>query len=387
MPARSFLPYGHQWIFDDDIEAVISVLRSEWITQGPLIERFERAVAERCGARYAVAMSSGTAALHAACFAAGIRAGDEVITTPLSFVATANCALYQRGTPVFADVRPDTLTIDVKAIADKISRKTKAIIPMDYAGHPCDFDAILVLAKRQGLTVIEDAAHALGAVYRGRPVGALSDMTVFSFHPVKLLTTGEGGMVLTNSDHFYGRLRVFRTHGITRQAEQYQDEDQGPWYYEMQELGYNYRITDFQCGLGLSQLQKLDRFLARRQHIAARYTAAFSDVSEITLPVTLPQCESAWHLYIIRLNLERLRVGRGQIFMALRSQDIGVNVHYIPIPWHPHYRRLGYQKGQWPVAEAAYEGMLSLPIWPGMANDDVDRTVDAVRSVLAEYRK
>lgn len=381
------IPYARQWIFDDDIEAVIAVLRSDWLTQGAVIEQFERTLAERCGARHAVAVSSGTAALHAACFAAGIGPGDEVVTTPLSFAATANCVLYQGGTPVFADVRPDTLTMDPVAAKAACTDKTKAVIAMDYAGHPCDLGEIQALGRAHKLTIIEDAAHALGATYRGKPVGGLADMTIFSFHPVKHITTGEGGMILTNDEALSERLRLFRSHGITRDPHRYVRKDEGGWYYEVQALGFNYRITDFQCALGLTQLGKLDKFLAKRREIASAYGAVLGEIEEIELPVTLPGCESAWHLYPIRLCLERLRVGRAEIFRALRDAGIGVNVHYIPIPWHPHYQALGYNKGEWPVAEGVYQRMISLPIFPAMTDRDVEDVITAVKKVVGDFRK
>ena len=384
---HEFLPYGRQWIDEEDIDAVISVLRSDWITQGPLVQRFEQAVAEQCGALYGVAMANGTAALHAACVAAGIGDGDQVITTPLSFVASANCVLYCGGQPIFADVCTDALTIDVTEIEKRLTPKTKAIIAVDFSGHPCELDEIRAFAQKHNLIVIEDAAHSLGAFYKGKPVGGLSDMTVLSFHPVKHITTGEGGMVLTNNPEFAERLERFRTHGITRQRESFQEVDQGPWYYEMLDLGHNSRITDFQCALGLSQLNKLNMFVESRRELARCYQESLEELQEIQLPIELPTVRSSYHLFPIRLQLQQLKKTRREIFQELQDCGLGVNVHYIPIPWHPFYQKLGYQKKQWPVAEAAYEELISLPIWPAMSKNDVDRVIQSVKKVVGHSKK
>jgi len=386
VPVRqTLLPYGHQKIDDDDIHAVVEVLRSDWITTGPQVAAFEAAFAEYVGAKYAVSCSSGTAALHAAVFAAGIGPGDEVITTPMTFAASANCVLYQGGIPIFVDVRPDTLNIDPSRIKSAITAKTKAIIPVDYTGQPVDLDEINAIAAEHNLVVIEDAAHALGARYRQRPIGTLTTMTTFSLHPVKHITTGEGGMITTDDAELARRLRMFRNHGITTEARDRQE--QASWFYAMVALGYNYRLTDFQCALGLSQLQKLAGWLAHRREIADRYTAAFAEMPEIQPPVIVSDHESAWHLYVIQLNLEHLRVGRDQIFQALRAENIGVNVHYIPVPLHPYYQKLGYGKGQWPVAESAYERIVSLPIFPMMSAQDVDDVITACAKVIRAYHK
>jgi UDP-4-amino-4,6-dideoxy-N-acetyl-beta-L-altrosamine transaminase len=383
-PVRStMLPYGRQSVDDQDIQAVLSVLRSGWLTTGPAVTEFETAFAKAVGADHAVAVSSGTAALHAAAFAAGIGSADEVITTPMTFAATANCVRYQGGTVVFADVRRDTLTLDPAKVEALVMPKTKAIITVDFAGQPSDMDDLNALASRHGLTVIEDAAHALGATYRGRRVGALADLTTFSLHPVKHITTGEGGMVTTDDPDMAARLRMFRTHGITTEFRQ--RETEGSWFYEMTALGYNYRLTDLQSALGLSQLGKLEAWVARRRAIAARYTTAFAALPEIETPIVLPDRQPAWHLYVIRLNLDRLRVGRSELFRALRAENIGVNVHYIPVPWHPYYQSLGYKKGEWPVAEGAYERMISLPIFPAMTDRDVEDVIAAVRKVVTAY--
>jgi perosamine synthetase len=386
IPVRpALLPYGHQCIDDDDVAAVRDALRSDWLTTGPKVAEFEKLFGSAVNAKHAVAVSNGTAALHAAISAVGITSGDEVITTPMTFAASANCVRYQGGTVVFADVREDTLNLDPEAVAAKITDRTKAIVTVDFAGLPSDLDEIDKLARRHGLTVIEDAAHSLGAVYRGRPVGSLFALTTFSLHPVKHITTGEGGMITTDSDRLANSLRTFRNHGITVDARQ--RELQGSWYYEIDELGYNYRLTDIQSALGISQLRKLPRWLERRRSIAKAYTEAFADVPELETPVVCGDRESAWHLYVIRLNLERLSVGREQIFRALRAENIGVNVHYIPVPWHPYYQRLGYRKGEWPVAEKAYERLISLPMWAAMTDSDVSDTVSAVRKVLTNYRQ
>jgi UDP-4-amino-4,6-dideoxy-N-acetyl-beta-L-altrosamine transaminase len=385
-PVRpTLLPYGRHSIDDDDVNAVVEVLRSDWLTTGPRVEQFERAVADYVGARFAVAVSSGTAALHAAAFAAGLGAGDEVITTPLTFVASANCALYVGATPVFADVHDVTLTIDPRRIAERINARTRAIIAVDFTGQPADFDEILELASRHGLVVIADAAHSLGATYRGRRVGTLADMTVFSTHPVKHITTGEGGLVTTDDEALATRLRRFRNHGITSDARA--RHEAGAWFYEMVDLGFNYRLTDVQCALGLSQLPKLDGWLARRRAIAARYTRALAEVPALRVPVVPDDRVSAWHLYVVRVQREGLRegVGRDAVFRALRAENIGVNVHYIPVTLHPFYKALGHRPGECPVAEGAYEELISLPIFPGMTDADADDVISAVHKVVQAY--
>lgn len=383
---KTYLPYGHQWIDEDDIAAVVEVLRSDWVTTGPRVAEFEARLADYVGAKYAVVFSSGTAALHAAAFAAGIGPGDEAITTPITFVASTNCVLYQGGKPVFADVQPDTLNIDPREIEKRITPRTGALIAVDYTGQPCDLEEINEIAQNHGLIVIEDAAHALGAKYRGQRVGSLSDMTVFSFHPVKHITTGEGGAVVTNDAELARQLRVFRNHGITTEARE--REEAGGWFYEMVDLGYNYRLTDIQCALGLSQMDKLDGWLARRREIAKRYDRAFAELPQVITPTVREDRESAWHLYMIRLNLERLRVGRAEVFAAVRTENIGVNVHYIPVHLHPYYRkRFGYKAGDYPVAEAAYDQLITLPIFPKMTDDDVQDVITAVRKVVEYFRK
>jgi len=379
------LPYGHQCIDEADVRSVVEALRSAWLTTGPKVAEFEEAFAAAVGAAHAVAVSSGTAALHAAAFAAGIGPGDAVITTPMTFVSTANCVRFLGATVVFADVRPDTLAIDPSQIETLITPRTRAVIAVDYAGQPADMDEINDLATRHGLVVIEDAAHSLGGRYGGRPVGSLASLTTFSLHPVKHITTGEGGMVTTDDRRLAERLRRFRNHGIA--ADFRQRESVGTWFYEMEDLGFNYRLTDLQCALGLSQLAKLPRWIARRREIAAAYTAAFEALPEIETPLILPDRDAAWHLYPIRLRLDCLRAGRAEIFGALRAENIGVNVHYIPVPWHPYYRKLGYAQGQWPVAERAYERLISLPLFASMSDHDVEDVIGAVDKVAARYRR
>ena len=386
-PVRNtLLPYGRQLIGEDDIQAVVDVLRSDWLTTGPKVGEFEEAFAAQVGAKYAVSFSSGTAALHGAAFAAGLKPGDEAITTPMTFATTANCVLYQGATPVFADVCADTLNLDPEKVAERITPRTRAILPVDYAGHPADMDAILELAVRHGLLVIEDACHALGAEYRGRRTGSVADMTVFSFHPVKHVATGEGGMVTTGRADYADTLRRFRNHGISSDARQRQAE--GQWRYEMVLLGFNYRLTDIACALGLSQLKKLKANLLRRREIAALYAAAFRDLAGVMPPAVRTDADPAWHLYPIRLNLERLSANRAQIFRALRAENIGVNVHYIPVHCHPYYRdRFGYQGGEYPIAEDAYERLISLPMFHAMSDEDADDVIHALRKVISHYAR
>ena len=378
------LPYGHQQIDQEDINAVVEVLRSDWITTGPKVAEFEDAFAAYVSSKYAVSFSSGTAALHGASFAAELGPGDEAITTPMTFCATANCVLYQRATPVFADICRDTLNIEPKEIERRITNKTKALLPVDYAGHPADLEEILDLADRHGLVVIEDACHALGAEYKGKRVGRISHMTVFSFHPVKHITTGEGGMVTTDDADFAQRLRMFRNHGIDSGPRERQNN--GTWCYDMVSLGYNYRLTDFGCALGISQLRKLEANLARRRQIANQYTAAFQEIPGI-MPLTVHQdVNPAWHLYPIKLNLANLRFGRAEIFAALRGEGLGVNVHYIPVHLHSYYRKkFGYKIGDYPVAEGVYEQLITLPMFHAMSAQDVDDVIEAVSKVVDDY--
>ncbi|MGD1024288.1 MAG: UDP-4-amino-4,6-dideoxy-N-acetyl-beta-L-altrosamine transaminase [Candidatus Sulfotelmatobacter sp.] len=381
---KTLLPYGRQSIGEEDIQAVVNVLRSDWLTTGPKVAEFEEAFAAWVGAKHAVSFSSGTAALHGAAFAAGLKAGDEAITTPMTFAATANCVLYQGATPVFADVSPDTLNLDPEQVAERITDRTKAVLAVDYAGHPADLDAIHDVAASEGCIVIEDASHAPGAEYKRRRAGSIADMTVFSFHPVKHLATGEGGMVTTNRADFAETLRRFRNHGISSDARQRQSV--GQWHYEMVLLGFNYRLTDIACSLGLSQLKKLDENLARRREIAARYTAAFRDLEGVTVPAVRTDVKPAWHLYPIRVNLEKLTTDRGEIFRALRAENIGVNVHYIPVHLHPYYRdRFGYAAGAYPIAEEAYARLISLPMFHGMTDEDVGDVILAMEKAMGRF--
>jgi len=386
-PVREkLLPYGRQSVDEADIQAVVKVLRSDWLTTGPKVAEFEGAFAARVDAAHAVSFTSGTAALHAATFAAGLKAGDEALTSPMTFAATANCVLYQGATPVFVDVSADTLNLDPELITKKISPKTRAILPVDYAGHPADLSAIIEIAQGRGLIVIEDACHALGAEYRKKRVGSIADMTVFSFHPVKHITTGEGGMVVTDNPQFAETLRRFRNHGISSDARQRQTT--GQWHYEMVLLGFNYRLPDVACALGIEQLKKLDANLMRRREIAARYTAAFREVPAVIPPALRREVEPAWHLYPIRLDLAKLTADRAQIFRALRAENIGVNVHYIPVHFHPYYRdRFGYKPGDFPVAEDAYARLLSLPMFHAMTDQDTEDVIHAVGKVVGHYSR
>jgi UDP-4-amino-4,6-dideoxy-N-acetyl-beta-L-altrosamine transaminase len=381
---ETLLPYGRQAVDEDDIRAVVEVLRSDWLTTGPRVEEFESAFAQYVQARHAVAFCSGTAALHGAAVAAGLQEGKEAITTPMTFCATANCVLYSHARPVFADICSDTLNLDPQQVEQRISSRTKAILPVDYAGHPADLAAIHEIAGRNGCVVIEDACHALGAEYRGQRVGGLSHMTVFSFHPVKHITTGEGGMVTTNDDELARKLRMLRNHGINSEARTRQAS--GQWFYEMVLLGYNYRLTDIGCALGLSQLRKIDTNLARRRQIVARYSEAFGRLQGVVVPAQKADVNPAWHLYPIRIDRKRVACDRGQVFCALRAENIAANVHYIPVHLHPYYQQnLGYKRGDFPLAEAAYEGLISLPMFHGMKDDDVDDVIHAMEKVLGHY--
>jgi perosamine synthetase len=383
---KTLLPYGRQAIEESDISAVVETLRSDWLTTGPKVVEFEEAMAARVGATYAVSFSSGTAALHGAASAAGLENGDEAVTSPLTFLATANCVLYQGAKPVFADVSPDSLNIDPEKIAGCIASRTKAILAVDYAGHPSDLKPILQLAERRGLIVIEDACHALGAQYQGRQVGSIAHMTVFSFHPVKHIALGEGGMVTTDDATYAERLRRFRNHGISSEVRQRQA--QGQWRYEMVSLGFNYRLTDIACALGIEQMKRLESNLARRRQIAASYDTAFGNLAGLLCPCVRSDVSPAWHLYPVRLELEKLSGDREKLFHALRAENIGVNVHYIPVHLQPYYRgRFGYQGGEFPVAESASERLISLPMFHGMSDDDVKDVIHAVQKVMAAFSR
>lgn len=385
-PVRgALLPYGKQCVDDLDRAAVDEVLRSDWLTTGPYVKAFEDCLTAFTGAKHGVAVSTGTAALHAAIHALNIQADDEVIVPAISFVASANCVLYAGAKPVFSDLERDTLNIDPDDLARKITSRTKAIVVVDFAGHPCDHDAIRDVARKHGLPVISDAAHSLGGVYKGRKVGTLQELTALSFHPVKHITTGEGGMVLTDDEGFDRSVRSFRHHGID--LDLHKRNAGRTWEYDVVTLGFNYRIPDINCALGTAQMQKLPLWLKRRQEIAAAYSSAFADVDVLEVPKERVECSSAWHLYVIRLNLDRLNVGRREFFTALRAENIGVNVHYIPIPWMTYYQSLGYRRGNWPVAEAEHERMISLPIFPAMSDQDVEDVIAAVRKVSDAYRR
>lgn len=381
---KTLLPYGKQLVDDEDRKAVDAVLRGDWLTTGPHVKAFENAVTEFTGAKHGVAVSTGTAALHAALHSIDIAPGDEVIVPAISFVATANCALYMGARPVFADLERETLNISPEEIQKKITPKTRAIVAVDFAGHPCDHDALRAIAKQHSLKVVSDAAHSLGATYKGRNVGMLQDLTALSFHPVKHITTGEGGMVISDDGEVDKRLRSFRHHGIDLD---FHKRNHGQtWQYDVVMLGFNYRIPDINCALGTAQMQKLPSWLQRRREIAAAYAKAFADLDTIDVPTEQSGCESAWHLYVVRLNLPKLTVGRKEFFTALRAENIGVNVHYIPIPWMSYYQSLGYRPGDWPVAETEYERTISLPIFPAMTDQDVDDVVAAVKKVSNAYR-
>jgi len=380
------IPYGRQCIEDDDIAAVLEALRGDWLTQGPAIERFERSLAERCGARHAVAVSNGTAALHLACLAAGVAPGDEGITSPITFLASATCLVYCGADARFADIDPDSWTIDPEQIREKITDRTKVLLPVDYGGLPCDLAGIREIADEHDLTVIQDACHSLGANYRGKPVGGtgFAELVCFSFHPVKTITTGEGGAVVTDDDLLARRLRRLRHHGIRRKPDELERAD-GPWYYELHEVGYNARITDIQCALGSSQLRKLDRFVSRRQQIAARYREAFAEEPSVVCQSTPEDRTNAHHLFAVRLD-ERTH-DRRTVFEALSREGIGTQVHYVPVHLQPFFReRFGTSEGDCPRAEGFYRGALSLPMFPTLSDADVDRVIDTTRRVLRRLR-
>lgn len=386
-PVRNnYLAYGRQTIDDEDIQSVVNVLKGDYLTTGPYVKEFEEKVAEYVGSKYAVAVSNGTAALHMACFAAGIKDGDEVIVSPMTFAASANAVLYCGGTPVFADIDPVTYNIDPEKIEEKITDKTKAIIPVDFSGQSVDMDRIKKIANEHELIIIEDAAHALGSEYKGRKVGSQADMVEFSFHPVKPITTAEGGIVTTNNEALYKKMMLFRTHGITRDFEVLQ-ENHGAWYYEQQALGYNYRLTDVQSALGTSQMDKIEGFINRRREIVRLYNDAFKDLKEIVTPFESEFSNSGWHIYVIKIKPELLKVTRKEIFEALQAENIGVNVHYLPVYLHPYYRNLGYEKGLCPNAEELYDNMITLPLFPSMTNEDVNDVLTAVNKVIDYYRK
>lgn len=379
--------YGHQYIDSEDIQSVVDVLKSDFLTCGPKIDELEKKLCELTGAKYAVAISNGTAALHVACLAAGVGEGDEVITTPITFAASANCALYCGAKPVFADVDKETYLIDPMEIESKITDKTRAVIAVDFTGQAAKLDSIKKLCEKHGLILIEDGAHSIGTKYDGRPVGSIADITTFSFHPVKTITGGEGGAVLTNNESIYNKLLLYRSHGITRNPNFLHNQTHGDWYYEQIDLGYNYRLTDIQAALIISQLNKLEDFKRRRAEIVKRYDEVFQEIPEIILQKECNRSDTVRHLYIIQLKLNRLKVGRKEIFDALAAENVCCNVHYIPVYYFPYYQSLGFKKGLCPIAEEIYEGIISIPLFYSMSDDDVNSVICAIKKVINYYRK
>lgn len=379
--------YGHQYIDDADVQAVCEVLTSDYLTCGPKVTALENRLCEITGAKYAVACSNGTAALHIAALAAGVGEGDELITTPITFAASANCGLYCGARPVFADINPRTYNIDPSSVRENITDKTKAVVAVDFTGQAVELDSLLEICHSQGIVLIEDGAHSIGTKYKGKPVGSIADMTTFSFHPVKTVTGGEGGAVLTNNSELYEKLLLFRSHGITREAKLLEHPSHGPWYYEQIDLGYNYRMTDIQCALILSQLDKLDKFSNRRKEIVAKYNEAFSKLPELFVQEEIAESDTTRHLYILRLNPDKLNIDRKGFFDALGAENICCNVHYIPVYWHPHYERLGYRRGICPNAEKLYNEIMSLPLYYSLTDKDVDDVIKAVTKIVDYYKK
>ena len=381
------ISYGHQFIDEDDIKAVEAVLRSDFLTCGPEIDKLEKKLCDITGAKYAVLCANGTAALHIACLSAGVGEGDEVITTPITFAASANCALYCGAKPVFADINEETYNLDPDEAEKKVTSKTKAIIPVDYTGQAAELKRFRQIADKHNLVFIEDAAHSIGTVYDGKNVGSIADMTTFSFHPVKTVTGGEGGAVLTNNEEYYKKLLLFRAHGITRDPSMMERESDGPWYYEQVALSTNYRMTDMQAALINSQLNKLKRFSDRRKEIVSKYNEAFSKMPEVFVQKEIPESDSTRHLYILRIKPEMLSIDRAKFFEAMSAEGIGCNVHYIPVYRHPYYEHLGYKKGLCPKAEKLYSEIMSIPLYPAMTDKDVDDVIEAVTKIVDYYRK
>ena len=380
--------YGKQWIDEDDVAAVAETLRSPYITCGPKVTEMEKCLEEYTGAKHAVAVSNGTAALHCACIAAGIGAGDELITTPLTFAASANCALYCGARPVLADVDLETYNIDPASVEERITEKTKAVVAVDFTGQAVDHKAIRAICDKHGLVFIEDAAHAIATKYNGRQVGSLADMTTFSFHPVKTITGGEGGAITTNNEEYYKKLVLAHTHGITHDADLMEEAPhEGPWYYEQIDLGYNFRITDIQAALIVSQMKKLDMFAARRKEIVKKYDEAFKEMPEIIVQKEIPESDTCRHLYIIRLDLDKLTCTRREFFDAMSAENVQCQIHYVPVYWFPYYKHLGYEKGLCPNAEEIYKGIMSIPLYPKMTDQDVDDVIHAVKKVVENYRR
>lgn len=387
-PVRSSkIYYGHQYIDESDISAVVNVLKSDFLTCGPKINELEDKLCEITRAKYALAVSNGTAALHLSCLAAGLGEGDEVITTPLTFAASANCALYCGAVPVFADVDLSSYLISPEDIRKKITPNTKAIVAVDFTGVSVALDEIREICNEYNLILIEDAAHSIGTKYGNCYIGNIADMTTFSFHPVKTITGGEGGAILTNSKELYDKLLLLRSHGITRNIELLERKEQEDWYYEQLCLGYNYRMTDMQAALIVSQLEKLDKFKERRKQIVDMYNEAFSQLDGIIIQKEEPKSDTARHLYIIQLELEKFMVGRKEIFDALKAENVCCNVHYIPTYYFPFYQKLGYKKGICPNAEKIYEGIISIPLFYSMTNEDVESVIEAVKKVTDYYRR
>ena len=380
------ISYGKQYIDDDDVAAVAATLR-ETLTCGPKIDELERKLCEITGAKYAVAISNGTAALHVAAMAAGIGPGDEVIVSPITFAASANCVLYCGGTPVFADINPKTYNIDPASIRAHITEKTKAVVAVDFTGQAVELEEIRAICKEHHLILIEDAAHAIGTKYNGKPVGSIADMTTFSFHPVKTVTSGEGGAIMTNDEALYRKLRLYRAHGITRDREEMVHPTDAGWYNEQVTLGYNYRMTDIQAALLISQLNKLEAFSRRRKEIVAKYDEVFREIPQIKVQEEIPQSDTTRHLYILRLDLDKLTCDRRQFFDALKAENIISQVHYLPVYWHSYYEKLGYEKGLCPEAEKYYMESMSLPLYYSMTEEDVEDVICAVKKLITYYAR
>ena len=388
-PVRSGkIYYGRQWIDEEDIASVSEILASDFLTCGPKVEEMERVLEAYTGAKHAVAVSNGTAALHCACIAAGIGPGDEVITTPITFAASANCALYCGAKPVFADINPKTYNIDPESIRAHITDKTKAVVAVDFTGQAVEIEKIRTICDEYNLVFIEDAAHSIATKYNGKQVGSLADITTFSFHPVKTITGGEGGACLTNNDQYYQKLVLAHTHGITHDESLMEGAPhEGPWYYEEIALGYNYRITDFQAALIVSQMSKLDKFVARRKEIVKKYNEEFSKIPEIIVQEEIPESDTCRHLYIIRLDLDKLTCTRREFFDAMSAENVQCQIHYVPVYWFPYYKHLGYEKGLCPNAEEVYGSIMSIPLYPKMTDQDVHDVIHAVKKIVENYKK
>lgn len=381
------ISYGRQYIDEEDIQAVVETLRGDYLTGGPEITALEKKLCEITKAKYAVVVANGTAALHLAALAAGFGEGDEVIVSSITFAASSNCVLYCGAKPVFADIKSDTYNIDSESVKKLITPRTKGIVAVDFTGQAVEHDALWEICKEHNLIFIEDAAHAIGTKYKGQPVGSIADMTCFSFHPVKTVTGGEGGAITTNDEQLYHKLLRLRTHGITRNQSEMVHPTDARWYNEQVELGYNYRMTDFQAALLLSQLKKLDMFSARRKEIVEKYNAAFADMPEIFVQKEIPESDTTRHLYILRLNPDKLTCDRRQFFDALYAENICCQVHYLPVYWHSYYEKLGYEKGLCPNAEKYYEEVMSLPLYYSLTDEDVEDVIHAVKKLVEYYRK